>query len=180
VRSAAEAERSRGLATPARSATTAIATPTMIAIGARKNDQDHDRGRHREHGPEHHRDHDRDAPAGLAAGVELGDGVLGIDQGQPISVAVDRSNSTESWLGISPIRASAAPAFDPFRGQSGAPQPHGPNGLSALADHSNRKRDGCHSLSAEGRLVVYFALPFLRRSSRSGLLTSNLAAPVSD
>src|SRR6266853_3682817 len=41
------------------------------------------------------------------------------------------------------------PAFDAFRGQSGAPKPHGPNGLSALGAHSNGKREGWHSLSVE-------------------------------
>jgi hypothetical protein len=39
------------------------------------------------------------------------------------------------------------PAFDAFRGQSGAPKPHGPTGLSALRVHSKGKRDGSHSLS---------------------------------
>jgi hypothetical protein len=39
------------------------------------------------------------------------------------------------------------PAFDAFRGQSGAPQPHGPNRSSALRGHSTGKRGGCHSLS---------------------------------
>ena len=34
------------------------------------------------------------------------------------------------------------PAFDAFRGQSGAPQPHGPNRSSALGAHSNGKREG--------------------------------------
>src|SRR5216684_3152883 len=38
------------------------------------------------------------------------------------------------------------PAFDAFRGQSGAPQPHGPNRLSALGGHSNGKRERWHSL----------------------------------
>jgi len=34
-------------------------------------------------------------------------------------------------------------AFDAFRGQSGAPQPHGPNKrLSALVGHSNGKHEG--------------------------------------
>jgi hypothetical protein len=39
------------------------------------------------------------------------------------------------------------PAFDASRGQSGAPQPHGPNSLSALEAHSNGKSEGGHSLS---------------------------------
>src|ERR1700730_2750470 len=47
------------------------------------------------------------------------------------------------------------PAFDAFRGQSGAPQPHGPNGLSALGAHSNGKPEGCHSLLVR-RLVARF------------------------
>ena len=38
------------------------------------------------------------------------------------------------------------PAFEASRGQSGAPQPHGPNRLSALSAHSNGKREGWHSL----------------------------------
>ena len=38
-------------------------------------------------------------------------------------------------------------AFDAFRGQSGALQPRGPNGSSALGAHSNGKREGFHSLS---------------------------------
>jgi hypothetical protein len=33
------------------------------------------------------------------------------------------------------------PAFDAFRGQSGAPRPHGPKRLSAFGAHSNGKRD---------------------------------------
>jgi hypothetical protein len=40
------------------------------------------------------------------------------------------------------------PAFDAFRGQSGAPLPHGLNRLSASGAHSNGKREGWHSLSA--------------------------------
>jgi hypothetical protein len=39
------------------------------------------------------------------------------------------------------------PAFDAFRGQSGTPQPHGPNGLSAFETHSSGKREGWHFLS---------------------------------
>src|SRR5712671_513551 len=47
------------------------------------------------------------------------------------------------------------PAFDAFRGQSGAPQPHGPNKLSALGAHSNGKRDVGHSPSV--RYLLGFA-----------------------
>ena len=46
------------------------------------------------------------------------------------------------------------PAFDALRSQSGAPEPHGPNRLSALARHSNGKGGGCHSFS------VTRAMPF--------------------
>jgi hypothetical protein len=45
-------------------------------------------------------------------------------------------------------------AFDAFRGQSGAPRPHGPNGLSALGAHSNGKREGWHSLSVKRRIPL--------------------------
>ena len=41
------------------------------------------------------------------------------------------------------------PAFEAFRGQSGAPEPHGPIRLSALEAHSNGKSEGGHSLSVE-------------------------------
>src|SRR6516164_3782504 len=34
------------------------------------------------------------------------------------------------------------PTFDTFRGQSGAPQPHGTNTSSALEAHSSGKREG--------------------------------------
>ena len=47
------------------------------------------------------------------------------------------------------------PAFDAFRGQSGAPQPHGANRLSALGAHSNGKRDVGHSPSV--RYLLGFA-----------------------
>jgi hypothetical protein len=49
---------------------------------------------------------------------------------------------------------SGQPAFDPFRGQSGSPQPHGPNRISALRAHSNGKREGWHFLSV--KLPVWF------------------------
>jgi hypothetical protein len=46
------------------------------------------------------------------------------------------------------------PAFDESCGQSGAPQPHGPNSLSALEAHSNGKSEGGHYLSVERHTPV--------------------------
>jgi len=57
------------------------------------------------------------------------------------------------------------PAFDAFRGQSGALQPRGPNGSSALGAHSNGKREGYHSLSVRWPGSVRLARrPVARRS----------------
>jgi hypothetical protein len=58
------------------------------------------------------------------------------------------------------------PAFDAFRGQSGAPQPHGPNGLSALGAHSNGKREHRHSLSVFGFALIGAVAAFARIASK--------------
>jgi hypothetical protein len=47
-----------------------------------------------------------------------------------------------------------APGCDAFRGQSSAPQPHGPNRLSALPAHFNPRREGSHSLRLSGSSSV--------------------------
>ncbi len=46
-------------------------------------------------------------------------------------------------------------AIDAFRGQSGAPKPHGPNKLSALGAHSNSKRVEWHSPFGEAACLVF-------------------------
>ena len=50
-------------------------------------------------------------------------------------------------------------AFDAFRGQSGIPQPHGPNKLSALRTHSNGKWEGWHFLSVKPPVWFTFSVP---------------------
>ena len=59
-----------------------------------------------------------------------------------------------------------ATVVDAFRGQSGAPQPHGPNRLSALRTHSNGKWQGWHFLSVKPPVWFTFSVPLTLRARR--------------